>query len=209
MVILTAFQYPESPILHEQQNTRAVLDKRDLGVGTVYVSERTLCWKKYEGAGFCIEYPHISMHAITTDQSIYPSQCIFIMIDGVMRLPGDPEEHHERNEDDDSSSESDTTELVLVPTDTTSIDTIYNALNQCQLLNPDPDDMIDEEENVYEDAEDYLEEITNNRINNLGAGGDTEMNNLSSQLQNHYIHSNQSYGNGDQNFDDDQFEDAD
>lgn len=35
------------------------------------------------------------------------------------------------------------------------------------------------------------------------------MNHLSSQMRNHSLHTTYTYGNGDQNFDDDQFEDAD
>lgn len=31
---------PESPIKCEQRNTRAILDKKDLGLGTLYISEK-------------------------------------------------------------------------------------------------------------------------------------------------------------------------
>lgn len=40
MVILTVFQQPESPILFEENNVKAVLDSRDLGVGSLIISER-------------------------------------------------------------------------------------------------------------------------------------------------------------------------
>lgn len=40
MVVLTSFQMPETPVKYEQRNTRAVLDKKDLGLGTLYISER-------------------------------------------------------------------------------------------------------------------------------------------------------------------------
>lgn len=86
----------------------------------------------------------------------------------------------EKDDDDvDEESEPGTSELILVPSDLNSIHTIYNALNQCQLLNPDPEDVMDdeEEENVYEDAEDEF--VSDGRLNDLAAGGDTGKVNLS------------------------------
>lgn len=40
MVIVNSFQHPESNIRCEQRNVRAILDKKDLGLGTLFVSER-------------------------------------------------------------------------------------------------------------------------------------------------------------------------
>lgn len=40
MVIITQFVHPESPVVLEQRNVRAILDQKDLGVGTLYISEK-------------------------------------------------------------------------------------------------------------------------------------------------------------------------
>lgn len=39
MVVWSSFQYPESPIKFEE-STRVFLDKKDYGIGTLFVSER-------------------------------------------------------------------------------------------------------------------------------------------------------------------------
>lgn len=62
--------------------------------------------------------------------------------------------------DDDNGSDGDdshipVSELVLVPAENAGINLIYEAIKQCQLLNPDPNDMDEDDENVnmYEDAD--------------------------------------------------------
>lgn len=40
MVIINSFVYPESNILYQRRNVRAILDKNDLGIGQLFISER-------------------------------------------------------------------------------------------------------------------------------------------------------------------------
>lgn len=49
---------------------------------------RTLCWKEPGGLGFCIEYPHVSMHATAKHTDVYPTECVLVIIDGHMTMPG-------------------------------------------------------------------------------------------------------------------------
>lgn len=42
MVIINSFVYPESNIRFQQRNVRVILDKKDLGLGQLYISERYL-----------------------------------------------------------------------------------------------------------------------------------------------------------------------
>lgn len=105
MVVLTSFVMPDTPVKCEQRNTRAILDKKDLGLGTLYISEkyanrnvkfvifhyliyRTVSWQEQMGRGFCLAYPHISLHAISTDTNVYPRECIYVMIDTHVEVPG-------------------------------------------------------------------------------------------------------------------------
>lgn len=64
------------------------------------------------------------------------------------------------DESDDDDSDTAVSELVLVPAENAGINLIYEAIKQCQLLNPDPDDMDedDEDANMYEDADDTLDD---------------------------------------------------
>lgn len=38
--------------------------------------------------GFSLEYPHISLHAISRDEQVHPRQCLYIMVDAKVDLPG-------------------------------------------------------------------------------------------------------------------------
>lgn len=40
MIVLSEFKEPDSIIKHQQVATKAVLDKRELGVGILYITER-------------------------------------------------------------------------------------------------------------------------------------------------------------------------
>lgn len=38
--------------------------------------------------GFSLEYPHISLHAIARDEQVHPRQCLYVMVDAKVDLPG-------------------------------------------------------------------------------------------------------------------------
>lgn len=40
MMVLNEFREPDSVIRHQQAATKAVIDKQDLGTGTLYITER-------------------------------------------------------------------------------------------------------------------------------------------------------------------------
>lgn len=207
MVIISSFQSPLSPVFYEQANTKAVLDSVELGLGTVIISERTFCWKDNRGKGFSIGYDNITLHAISTDPNIYNGQCIYIVLDGNLFL----EANDTMNDECDSDQETSPSQLLLIPEDSSSINTIYEALNQCQILNPDPDDELsleEDEDNIYEDAEDHDGLFVSNQAIDGGDAGDADVSRLSAQLQNQTLQ-NHFHGNGNQNVDDEQFEDAD
>lgn len=44
MIVLEEFRNPDSVIRHQQAATKAVIDKRDLGVGTLYITERLIIY---------------------------------------------------------------------------------------------------------------------------------------------------------------------
>lgn len=42
MMVLSEFREPDSVIRHQQVATKAVIDKQELGVGTLYITERLM-----------------------------------------------------------------------------------------------------------------------------------------------------------------------
>ncbi|KAG5860631.1 hypothetical protein JTB14_037309 [Gonioctena quinquepunctata] len=134
MVIINSFKYPESSIRCQQGNVRAVLDNKELGIGTLYVSEHTLCWHQRDNVGLTIDYPNISLHAISNDQTIYPEECVYIMIDGHISMPGDLPTSDEQNDDDsDAESTADISDLILIPECKELITQIYEVIKSCQV----------------------------------------------------------------------------
>ena len=41
-----------------------------------------LSWVGENGQGFSLEYPAITIHAISRDLNTFPKECIYIMVDG-------------------------------------------------------------------------------------------------------------------------------
>lgn len=37
--------------------------------------------------GFSLEYPHISLHAISRDEQAHPRQCLYVMVDAKVDFP--------------------------------------------------------------------------------------------------------------------------
>ncbi|KAK9871573.1 hypothetical protein WA026_012954 [Henosepilachna vigintioctopunctata] len=214
MVIVTSFVQPESSIRLLQHSVRAVLDKKDLGKGTLYVSERNLCWQERDELGFQIDYHSISLHATSKDPNVYPEECIYILINSHICLPGySPIQDETDDQDSDDESEPEISELILIPESPSLLSSIYEAIKICQELNPDPNDMDDDDDQIYEDAEENMDEYYEIESEDCRAGGDAMMDDLAHRLEDNYLHSNNirnGTANGDGNCEDeDHFEDAD
>jgi nucleotide-sensitive chloride channel 1A len=116
MVVLSSFPPPTEGIKLVQPNTGAYINTRDLGQGTLYIAERFICvfiyfifsinifkinyfiyFKSFSrvswvsatsGQGFSLEYPHISLHAVSKDPSAFPLECLYLMLDSRLDEPG-------------------------------------------------------------------------------------------------------------------------
>ncbi|XP_043489262.1 methylosome subunit pICln [Polistes fuscatus] len=154
MVVLSSFLAPQEGIRHEEPNTTVYVNSREVGKGTLYITESVLSWIDSDTQqGFSLNYQHISVHAISQDKQIHPRQCLYIMVEDFSDVQLSPStENDSENEDDEGDTP--TTEMSFVPDDTTNLEAIFEAMNQCQALNPDPQDSFsDDEEDIYEDAE--------------------------------------------------------
>ncbi|XP_023020051.1 chloride nucleotide-sensitive channel icln [Leptinotarsa decemlineata] len=199
MVIINSFKYPESDIKYQKENIRVVLEKKDLGNGTLYVSEQTLCWQRNGDVGLTIEYPNIVLHGISKDDSVYPGECVYVVVAGKIHMPGEDPSSPDADDSDAADSEDsycevshECSELLLVPSstndDTEVVRQLYEAIMHCQELNPDPamdmdDDSTNEDDNLYEDAEAELNE--ENEIMERG-GGDADVDDLTRRIRDNF-----------------------
>uniref|UniRef100_A0A3B3E2J2 Methylosome subunit pICln n=1 Tax=Oryzias melastigma TaxID=30732 RepID=A0A3B3E2J2_ORYME len=154
MVLVRNLRPPTEGVRREEANTTAVLSGQVLGCGTLYVAETRLSWFDGSGMGFSLEYPSISLHAISRDVSAYPEEHLYVMVNGKLE---------DENGDDDDGSDSSNgdeedviTEIRFVPRDKASLESMFSAMCECQALHPDPED--EDSDNDFEGEEYNVEE---------------------------------------------------
>ncbi|KAJ8267019.1 hypothetical protein GJAV_G00137370 [Gymnothorax javanicus] len=152
MVLLKNVSPPSEGIRYEQSETTVVLDGEGLGSGTLYIAETRLSWFDESGKGFFVEYPSISLHAISRDMKVYPQEHLYVMVNTKLNedkgMQDEAKEAHkkenadssEEDEDDDDDSPGPITEIRFVPSDKTALESMFAAMCDCQALHPDPDD---------------------------------------------------------------------
>ena len=65
MVVVTSLGPPDEGIHHKEESTTTYINEKSLGKGTLYVSESRVSWVGDAGHKFSLEYPHISLHAVS------------------------------------------------------------------------------------------------------------------------------------------------
>lgn len=132
---------------HQQPNVAITLDppldgfcSQDAASGTLYVTESTLTFISSTGKGFELQYPSITLHAISRAES---GHSIYCQIDET-----DENQRPFENEDEGFSVMR---ELNIIPQDPTSLEDIFEAMSLCASLHPDPN-VSDEDEDEDEDA---------------------------------------------------------
>ncbi|XP_048024426.1 methylosome subunit pICln isoform X2 [Megalobrama amblycephala] len=166
MVVLKSLPPPSEGVRLQQAETTAVLDGKRLGSGTLFVAEAHLSWFDGSGMGFCLEYPSISLHAISRDLSAFPEEHLYVMVNAKLDDEGDAEQQEKAPDDaleDDEESDSDSedsgtiTEIRFVPSDKAALEPMFSAMCDCQALHPDPEDA-DTDDDDYEGEEYDVEE---------------------------------------------------
>ncbi|XP_054990014.1 methylosome subunit pICln isoform X1 [Sorex araneus] len=135
---------PADGVRRQQADTEAVLDGQGLGTGTLYIAESRLSWLDGSGLGFSLEYPNISLHAVSRDLNAYPREHLYVMVNtkfGEEVKESVSDEEEENSDDDDPIAE-----FRFVPSDKSALEAMFTAMCECQALHPDPED---------EDSDDY------------------------------------------------------
>ncbi|XP_068927025.1 methylosome subunit pICln isoform X2 [Petaurus breviceps papuanus] len=142
---------PEDGLRQQQPDTEAVLDGKGLGTGTLYIAESRLSWLDGAGIGFSLDYPTISLHAVSRDLNAYPQEHLYVMVNARFgeeepkELKETPMAEGEEDEDSDEDIEP-IAEFRFVPSDKSALEALFAAMCECQALHPDPED---------EDSDDY------------------------------------------------------
>uniref|UniRef100_G1DGD3 Methylosome subunit pICln n=1 Tax=Capra hircus TaxID=9925 RepID=G1DGD3_CAPHI len=147
MSFLRSFPPPGSAggLRQQQPDTEAVLNGRGLGTGTLYIAERRLSWLDGSGLGFSLEYPTISLHAVSRDLTAYPREHLYVMVNAKFGEESKESVADEEEEDSDDDIEP-IAEFRFVPSDKSALEAMFTAMCECQALHPDPE---------LEDSDDY------------------------------------------------------
>jgi len=166
-------------IHHQEQNTEVFVDQTCLGKGIVYITEDNVVWQSTDGTGFELFYPNIQLHAISRDKNAFLKDCLYLMVEGHV-LPVSSREQDmvpvaednstgsdgEGDAGDDNEEDDMCCEVRFCPDNVLDLEPMFQAMNQCQELHPDPT-MNDSDEGSDNDfGECDLTEA-------FGAGGDS------------------------------------
>ncbi|KZT68504.1 hypothetical protein DAEQUDRAFT_671393 [Daedalea quercina L-15889] len=130
------------PVLrHKEENVSVTIDppiegflSEDLSSGTLYVIDSALVFMSASGRGWSVEYPSITLHAISRAES---GPSIYCQLDEAAALA-------DGNAPIDEGVDTEMKELIIVPKDAAALEPIFEALSLCASLHPDPtsaDDM--------------------------------------------------------------------
>ncbi|XP_038674101.1 methylosome subunit pICln isoform X2 [Scyliorhinus canicula] len=161
MVFLRCFPPPAEGVRLQQAEIAAVLDGKGLGTGTLYIAESRLSWFDGSGMGFSLEYPTISLHAVSRDATVYPQEHLYVMVNAKLAAKECKETNMDEKtpdgeEEDDDDDSDPITEVRFVPVDKTALEPMFTAMCDCQALHPDPDDT--DSENDFEEDDEEGEE---------------------------------------------------
>jgi len=187
MVVVTSLGPPEEGIRATQAGTEVYLNRRSLGMGTLYISDSRVSWVGITEKGFSLEYPHIAVHAISRDLTQFHHECLYLMIDVRLMDSDTPSSSSAGSdmEDNEDESEGGMTEIRFVPEDKAALETLFKAMNECAALHPDTDDSEaegeedegegeEEEDGMYDDAEEEGQ-APNGGGQAANGGGDDQM----------------------------------
>jgi len=125
------------PVLRHQQNNVSIemdppiegLSVEELTNGNLYVVESVLAFvSSSSGRGFSIQYPSITIHAVSRSGS---SPIVYLQL---QNSSADADADAEVGKDEDLEM----SELKIRPLDSSTVDTIFEALSLCAALHPDP-----------------------------------------------------------------------
>ncbi|XP_075244821.1 methylosome subunit pICln-like [Convolutriloba macropyga] len=139
-------------IHHQEQNTEVFVDQTCLGKGIVYITEDNVVWQSTDGTGFELFYPNIQLHAISRDKNAFLKDCLYLMVEGNV-LPVSASSNRDMqmvqpvaedaNSDDEDQVNLDVEddmccEVRFCPDNVLDLEPMFQAMNHCQELHPDP-----------------------------------------------------------------------
>jgi len=161
MVNLVVLEAPSESVLLHESRTVAYVNTTTLGDGSLFITESCVCWINENGQGFSLRYPEISLHAVSRDVSSFPRPCLYVMVDAKLNAFGKERsasggvgDDVNGGDDEDDDDEGDSiTEVRFVPENSASLDLMYQAMSDGNILHPDEDDSFSDDDESDENEE--------------------------------------------------------
>ncbi|KAI1288454.1 Methylosome subunit pICln [Halotydeus destructor] len=75
----------DEDVSHCEAETLAYFRSQLLGSGNLYIAKSRLYWLAGDsGQGFSLEYPSISLHAVSRDRTSFEHECLYLMLDSTI-----------------------------------------------------------------------------------------------------------------------------
>ncbi|KAJ0042346.1 hypothetical protein Pint_17270 [Pistacia integerrima] len=188
-------------LMHVQPSVSIVLGNRPPdSPGTLYITSKyslmlflQVIWLSDvdKTKGYAVDFLSLSLHAVSRDPEAYTSPCIYTQIE---TEAVDEDEDEEDSESGEVLDLSKVTEMRLVPSDASLLDTLFEIFCECAELNPEPiedeseghnwifsADQLENEASVGEDAGWHFFQDPTNSIGH--SNGDHDLANTVLQLQ--------------------------
>lgn len=137
------------PILLEGEEIRLSEPKTRLytrqhleGEGVLHLTTKRLVW--LGGPGCAIDYPFITMHAVSRDKNAWPDPCLYCQL------------REEDDENEEAEEEISVPELRFVPAEPAHLQEMFQVFSEMSALNPDPFDEQADDSESEGDFEDVL-----------------------------------------------------
>ncbi|KAI0980086.1 hypothetical protein GJ496_001042 [Pomphorhynchus laevis] len=166
MIAFHTITDPIDRIILSEQNVTTYIDSKYDGIGSLYICESCIIWKKNDGSelGLNIGYPDISVHAISSTKcEAFPQQCIYLLLENTKpeanEIIQDEQSGVSRVDNEESFDPAKvlSCEMYLCPYDKERLMPIFRAIAKGQSLNADTDNLDQSDSYREDDFEDDIE----------------------------------------------------
>mmetsp|Transcript_67536 Transcript_67536/g.187255 ORF Transcript_67536/g.187255 Transcript_67536/m.187255 type:complete len:198 (-) Transcript_67536:173-766(-) len=134
-------------IRHSEASTKLYAGQNLEGEGILHLTNQRLVWlgTATPGVGYAIDYPFITLHAVSRDKGAWPEPCLYCQL-----------RTEETADDDGEDEEPDIPELRFVPADVSHLQSLFIVFSEMSALNPDPHDPQAEDDSEEEEDDESV-----------------------------------------------------
>jgi len=140
-------------IRFSEPRTRLFSGLHEEGEGVLHLTTKRVVW--LGGQGCAIDYPFITLHAVSRDKGAWPDPCLYCQLR--------TEEIREGIDEEDEEEEPEIPELRFVPADASHLQQMFQVFSEMSAMNPDPNDPQAEDSEEDDDDDDDDDEEDNGK----------------------------------------------